>query len=69
MDSSVIITRKIRGEKMKTIVFRWRYDIGEHAVEEEEIEFDNDATEAEITKEYEEWVWSRVGEQFTWYEK
>ncbi|MED3394634.1 hypothetical protein [Bacillus wiedmannii] len=53
---------------MKTIVFRWRYGVGDHEVEEEEVLFDNDATE-EISKEYEEWIWSRVGDQFNWYEK
>ncbi|MEX0135312.1 hypothetical protein MRBLBA71_001932 [Bacillus nitratireducens] len=51
---------------MKTIVFRWRYGVGEHEVEEEEVLFDNDVTAEEIG---EEWVWSRVGDQFTWYEK
>ncbi|MDA1802653.1 hypothetical protein [Bacillus cereus group sp. BY6-1LC] len=54
---------------MKTIVFRWRYGVGDHEVEEEEVLFDSDATEEEISKEYEEWIWSRVGDQFTWYEK
>ncbi|WP_175405253.1 hypothetical protein [Paenibacillus polymyxa] len=31
------------------------------------LEFDDAATEADITEAYEEWVWQEVGEQFTWY--
>lgn len=54
---------------MKTIVFRWRYGLGDHTVEEETFEFDDAVTEEEITAEYEEWVWSKIGDQFTWYEK
>ncbi|MBJ8107926.1 MULTISPECIES: hypothetical protein [Bacillus cereus group] len=49
---------------MKTIVFRCRYDVAVHEVEEEVL-FDNDVTEEEIAKEYEEWIWFRVGDQFT----
>ncbi len=37
---------------MKTVVFRWRYGLGDHAVEEEELEFDDNASEEEITKEH-----------------
>ncbi|MGG0010007.1 hypothetical protein [Bacillus tropicus] len=55
--------------KMKTIIFKWRYGVGEHEIEEEEFEFDGDATEEEINAEWKEWVWSKVSEQFTWYEK
>ncbi|GAB6499056.1 MULTISPECIES: hypothetical protein [Bacillus cereus group] len=54
---------------MKTIVFKWNYGIGEHEVEEEEFEFDDNATEEEINKEWHDWIWSKVSEQFTWYEK
>ncbi|CUB51231.1 hypothetical protein BN2127_JRS10_00748 [Bacillus subtilis] len=64
-----IATLKKVGIKMKTIVFRWRYGMADHEVEEEEFEFDNDATEKEISEEWQRWIWSKVGEQFTWYEK
>ncbi len=57
------------GNKMRTIVFRHRYGLGDHHVYEEEFEFEDDDTEEEITKEYIEWVFEQVGEQFTWYEK
>lgn len=34
---------------------------------EEEYEFEDDATDEEIQKEYEDWVWEQVGDNYTWY--
>lgn len=33
---------------------------------EEEVEFENDTTDAEIEVEYKEWVWEQVGDHFYW---
>lgn len=54
---------------MKTIVFCHRTGVGEHDIDEEEFEFDDDATEEEISKEFADWAWERVMDDFTWYEK
>lgn len=54
----------------KTIVFQhtlrgW----GEHNKVTEEVEFDVDASEEEIRQVFEDWVWEKVGDSVTWYEK
>lgn len=35
----------------------------------QKIEFDDNATDEEIGKEYEEWVWNEVADEFTWYKE
>ena len=55
---------------MKKIIFQHRAGVGEHNIHREEVEFDDDATEEEIGKEFESWVWEQViGDSVTWYEK
>ena len=34
-----------------------------------EFEFEDDATEEEIEKEYIGWVWQEVGDNYCWYKK
>lgn len=36
---------------------------------EEEVEFEDNATDEEIHGYYVEWVWQKVGDNFTWYKK
>lgn len=53
---------------MKTIVFK--YTRGFNDIVEEEVEFDDNATEEEINQEFHNWVWeSIIGDHVTWYEK
>ncbi|WP_162986441.1 hypothetical protein [Virgibacillus sp. Bac332] len=54
---------------MKTIVFRHRTGVGEHDIDEQEFEFEDDTPEEEINKEFADWAWERVMDDFTWYEK
>lgn len=54
---------------MKKTVFKHRYGIADHEVDEIEVEFDDDATEEEINEEWRQWVWEKVSDSFTWYEK
>ncbi|TPG93530.1 hypothetical protein EEL32_00295 (plasmid) [Brevibacillus laterosporus] len=54
---------------MKTVVFRHKQGYEDFDLHEEEFEFADDATEEEIQKEFEEWVWNIIGDYFTWYEK
>ncbi|MCT4584096.1 MAG: hypothetical protein N4A54_04140 [Peptostreptococcaceae bacterium] len=53
----------------KTVVFKYKEGWGDHTVKEEEFEYESDATEEEIQKDYEEWVWNMIGDKFTWYYK
>jgi hypothetical protein len=52
---------------MKVIVFS--YSKGWNDLIEEEFEFENDVTEEEIGKEFEEWIWNLIGDNCSWYEK
>lgn len=57
-------------KETKTIVFShslrgW----GEQNKVTEEFEFDIEATEEEINKEFADWVWQQVMDHCTWYEK
>jgi hypothetical protein len=36
---------------------------------EEEMEFEDDATDEEIEEEWKQWVWEQVGEQYGWRKK
>ena len=49
-------------EDKKVIVFSYRYGFGEKGVLTEEVEFDADATEDEITKAFADWVFDTVGD-------
>lgn len=53
---------------MRTVVFRHVPGIG-HRPYEVTMEFEDDATDEEIQKEYVDWVWEQIGDQFTWYEE
>ncbi|MFF0828784.1 hypothetical protein ACFYU8_17730 [Brevibacillus sp. NPDC003359] len=53
----------------KTVVFQHRVSGNSNDIVEEEFEFEHDATVEEIEKEYTEWVWSRIAEDFSYYEK
>ena len=54
----------------KVVVFQYRAGMGEHNVTREEVEFSHDASEEEISKEFQSWVWEQViGDHVTWYEK
>lgn len=53
----------------KTIVFKYNPYNGDHNAYEEEVEFDDDATEEEINKEWADWLWEKASEHATWYEK
>lgn len=54
---------------MKTIIFSHQYGFGKHNCHTEEIEYDDDIEEKQIQSDYEDWVWNRIGDNFTWYEK
>jgi hypothetical protein len=54
---------------LKTIVFRHRTGYRDDDCFEEEFEFDDNATEEEITEAYKDWVWNEIGDEFTWYKK
>jgi hypothetical protein len=58
----------MKGEKaLKTIIFT--YSRGWNDVIEEEFEYEEDVTEEEIQKDFEEWVWNEIGDLFNWHEK
>lgn len=53
---------------MKTIVFSYNRRANDTMTEE--VEFEDNATEEEINKEFESWVWEMcIGDHVTWYEK
>lgn len=54
---------------MRTIVFKYNPYIGEHNAYIKEVEVDNDATEEEINEMWHDWVWEKVSDCATWYEK
>lgn len=51
---------------MKRVVFYRNPGPGSQSYKEV-MQFDDDATEADITEAYTEWVWQEIGDQFTWY--
>lgn len=53
---------------MKRITFRRNKGVG-YQPYTETLEFDDDATEEEITEAYIEWVFEQCGDEFTWYEE
>lgn len=53
----------------KIIVFKYNPYHGDHNAYEEDVEFGDDATEEEISKEWADWLLERAVEHATWYEK
>jgi len=51
---------------MKTIIFSCSENGKRH---QEEIEFEDDVPENEITEEFERWVWQEVGDNYCWFNK
>ena len=51
---------------MITVIFECTENMNRH---HEEVEFEDDATDEEIEKEYIEWVWSEVGHNYCWYRR
>lgn len=51
---------------MVTVIFECSENMNQH---EEEVEFEDDATDKEIESAYVEWVWNEVGDNYAWYRK
>lgn len=51
---------------MRKIIFECGENMNEH---EEEFEFPDDVTDEEIQKEFEQWVWNEIGDNFCWRDK
>jgi len=49
---------------MIKVIFRCDENMNQH---QEEIEFEDDATEEEIQEAFVDWVWSEVRDNYTWY--
>lgn len=54
---------------MRTVVFKYNPWHGEHNADIEEIEVDDNATEEEINEMWQDWLWEKVSDHATWYEK
>lgn len=54
---------------MRKIIFSHSTGWGEHNKYTEEVEFENDVKEEEINDEFEQWVWGRISDSVTWYDK
>lgn len=53
---------------MKKITFEWQRGLGKHDKVTEVVEFDDEDTEEMIDESFQEWVWDKIGDRFTWYE-
>lgn len=51
---------------MRKIRFVWNKGLGKHNDITEIVEFEDETTDEEITKEFEDWVWEQIGDQFGW---
>lgn len=51
---------------MVKVIFECNENMNHYA---EEVEFDDDITDEEIDKEFADWVWNQVSDNFTWYKK
>jgi len=51
---------------MIKVIFECYENRNEH---QEEIEFEDNVTDEEIEKEYVEWVWNEIGDNYCWYRK
>lgn len=56
-------------ESTRTVVFKYNPWHGAHNADIEEIEVDDNATEEEINEMWQEWLWEKVSDHATWYEK
>lgn len=54
---------------MRTIVFKYNPWRGEHNAKTVEVEVDDNTTEEEINEMWHDWVWEKVADHSTWYEK
>lgn len=52
---------------MKRVTFVWNKGYTQNDNVTEVIEFDDEASEETIKKEFESWVWEQIGDQFSWY--
>lgn len=52
---------------MRRIIFT--YAKGWNDTVKEIAEYDYDVKDEEIQRDFEEWVWSIIGDKFTWYEE
>lgn len=53
---------------MRKIQFEYQKGWGEHNKIKEIVEFEDDVTEDEIEKEFQDWVWGFVGDYVCWEE-
>ena len=53
---------------MKKIQFEYQKGWGDQNRLKEIVEFDDDVTEEEIEKEFQDWVWDKVGDYVCWEE-
>lgn len=51
---------------MKKVIFKCNENMNQY---EEEMEFDDDATEEDINKEWADWILQQVIDNYTWYYK
>jgi len=49
---------------MIKVIFRCDENMNQH---QEVVEFEDDATEEVIQEAFVDWVWSEVGDNYTWY--
>ena len=56
-------------EGMKKVKFIHHYGYGEHEKDVETIEFPDNTTAKEIQKEFEQFVWEKIGDDFYWEEE
>lgn len=51
----------------RRVVFSWNRDYNDTV--DEVVEFDMDTPDETIEEEYEQWVWDKIGDIFTWYDE
>ena len=51
---------------MITVIFRCSENQNQH---EEEVEFEDNATEELIREAFVDWVWQEVGDNYSWFKK
>jgi hypothetical protein len=49
---------------VKTIIFK--HYRGWNDVIEEEFEYEEDVTDEQINKDFEDWIWNEIGDSFSW---
>lgn len=48
------------------VEFRWARGFGRHNHVTEVVEYPNNTAEKEIQKDFEDWVWAQIGDQFSY---